>query len=90
MITAASAALEERHMAVAEQYFELQLELGQSAELVGPLRELVIAHPLRETLRGRLMLALYRATVDRRRRWRSSAGCARCSWRSWASTRAPN
>ncbi|OIK01226.1 AfsR/SARP family transcriptional regulator [Streptomyces monashensis] len=61
VITAASAALEERHMAVAEQYFELQLELGQSAELVGPLRELVIAHPLRETLRGRLMLALYRA-----------------------------
>ena len=47
-------------MAVAEQYFELQLELGQSAELIGPLRELVTAHPLRETLRGRLMLALYR------------------------------
>ncbi|MEU8695144.1 BTAD domain-containing putative transcriptional regulator [Streptomyces sp. NPDC048665] len=61
VITAASAALEERHMAVAEQYFELQLELGQSTELVGPLRELIIAHPLRETLRGRLMLALYRA-----------------------------
>lgn len=60
VISAASAALEERHMAVAEQYFELQLELGQSAELVGPLRELVTAHPLRETLRGRLMLALYR------------------------------
>ncbi|MEU6278706.1 BTAD domain-containing putative transcriptional regulator [Streptomyces sp. NPDC047028] len=61
VISAASAALEERQMAVAEQYFELQLELGQSAELVGPLRELVTAHPLRETLRGRLMLALYRA-----------------------------
>ncbi|MFG2118871.1 BTAD domain-containing putative transcriptional regulator [Streptomyces sp. NPDC048710] len=60
VISAASAALEERHMAVAEQYFELQLELGQSAELIGPLRELVTAHPLRETLRGRLMLALYR------------------------------
>ncbi|MGW4435779.1 AfsR/SARP family transcriptional regulator [Streptomyces sp. NPDC004596] len=61
VISAASAALEERHMAVAEQYFELQLELGQSGDLVGPLRELVTAHPLRETLRGRLMLALYRA-----------------------------
>ncbi|MFI1766854.1 AfsR/SARP family transcriptional regulator [Streptomyces sp. NPDC020800] len=61
VISAASAALEERHMAVAEQYFELQLELGQSGELVGPLRELITAHPLRETLRGRLMLALYRA-----------------------------
>ncbi|MEU6092564.1 BTAD domain-containing putative transcriptional regulator [Streptomyces sp. NPDC047085] len=61
IISAASAALEERHMAVAEQYFELQLELGQSGELIGPLRELVTAHPLRETLRGRLMLALYRA-----------------------------
>ncbi|OLZ65086.1 AfsR family transcriptional regulator [Streptomyces sp. IMTB 2501] len=61
VISAASAALEERHMALAEQYFELQLELGQSTELVGPLRELVTAHPLRETLRGRLMVALYRA-----------------------------
>lgn len=61
VINAASAALEERHMAIAEQYFELQLELGQSAELIAPLRELVTAHPLRETLRGRLMLALYRA-----------------------------
>ncbi|MBV2355019.1 tetratricopeptide repeat protein [Streptomyces sp. J2-1] len=60
VITAASAALEERHMAVAEQFFELQLELGQSTELIGPLRALVTAHPLRETLRGRLMLALYR------------------------------
>ncbi|MBP2054069.1 DNA-binding SARP family transcriptional activator [Streptomyces griseochromogenes] len=61
VISAASAALEERHMAVAEQYFELQLELGQSGELIGPLRELITAHPLRETLRGRLMVALYRA-----------------------------
>ncbi len=61
VISAASAALEERHMAVAEQYFELQLELGESVQLIGPLRELVNAHPLRETLRGRLMLALYRA-----------------------------
>ncbi|MGW2886914.1 AfsR/SARP family transcriptional regulator [Streptomyces griseoruber] len=61
LIAAASAALEERHMAVAEQYYELRLELGQAAELVGPLRELVTAHPLRETLRGQLMLALYRS-----------------------------
>lgn len=61
VISAASLALEERHMAIAEQYYELQLERGHSAELVGPLRELVTAHPLRETLRGRLMLALYRA-----------------------------
>ncbi|MFF4314725.1 BTAD domain-containing putative transcriptional regulator [Streptomyces sp. 900105755] len=61
VISAASVALEERHMAVAEQYHELRLQLGEAAELVGPLRELIASHPLRETLRGQLMLALYRS-----------------------------
>ncbi|MEU0334043.1 BTAD domain-containing putative transcriptional regulator [Streptomyces sp. NPDC006193] len=61
VLSAASAALEERHMAVAEQYHELRLDMGEAAELVGPLRELVTSHPLRETLRGQLMLALYRS-----------------------------
>ncbi|WP_107397402.1 AfsR/SARP family transcriptional regulator [Streptomyces acidiscabies] len=61
LLAAASAALEERHMAVAEQYHELRLELGEAGELVGSLRELIASHPLREALRGQLMLALYRS-----------------------------
>ncbi|QNP75723.1 tetratricopeptide repeat protein [Streptomyces roseirectus] len=61
VLAAASAALEERHMAAAEQYHGLRLELGEAAELVGPLRELIASHPLREALRGQLMLALYRS-----------------------------
>ncbi|MCX4778558.1 AfsR/SARP family transcriptional regulator [Streptomyces sp. NBC_01264] len=54
-------ALEERRLAAAEQLHELRLELGASSELVASLRALVDAHPLRETLRGQLMLALYRS-----------------------------
>ncbi|WP_416968507.1 AfsR/SARP family transcriptional regulator [Streptomyces sp. 4F14] len=61
LLSAASAALEERHMAIAEQYHGLRLELGEAGELVGPLRELISSHPLREALRGQLMLALYRS-----------------------------
>ncbi|MEV7418496.1 BTAD domain-containing putative transcriptional regulator [Streptomyces sp. NPDC089919] len=61
VIGSASTALEERRMAAAEQLYELLLERGQAAELIGDLRESVAAHPLRETLRGHLMLALYRS-----------------------------
>lgn len=61
VVEAAATALEERRLTAAEQLFQLRLEHGESAELVGDLRELVSAHPLRETLRGHLMLALYRS-----------------------------
>ncbi|MFJ7155450.1 AfsR/SARP family transcriptional regulator [Streptomyces sp. NPDC101118] len=61
VIDAASTALDERRLAAAETLFQLRLERGETAELVGDLRELVAAHPLRETLRGHLMLALYRS-----------------------------
>ncbi|WP_327070527.1 AfsR/SARP family transcriptional regulator [Kitasatospora sp. NBC_01302] len=61
VIQAAATALEERRLAAAEQLFELRLGLGESAELVVDLRQLVHQHPLRETLRGQLMLALYRS-----------------------------
>lgn len=61
VITAASTALEERRLAAVEQLFELRLASGESGELVGELREFVAAHPLRETLRGQLMLALFRS-----------------------------
>ncbi|MFC1400696.1 MULTISPECIES: BTAD domain-containing putative transcriptional regulator [Streptacidiphilus] len=53
--------MEERHLEVVEQYFELQLASGKSVELVGDLREHTSRHPLQETLRGLLMLALFRS-----------------------------
>jgi predicted ATPase len=40
---------------------EAELALGRHAELVGELTALVAANPLRERLRGHLMLALYRS-----------------------------
>ncbi|MEW2121557.1 BTAD domain-containing putative transcriptional regulator [Streptomyces sp. NPDC005474] len=61
VIEAAATALEERRLAAAEQFSELRLRLGETSELVPDLRELVTQHPLREPLRGQLMLALYRS-----------------------------
>ncbi|MGV9992800.1 AfsR/SARP family transcriptional regulator [Streptomyces sp. NPDC003374] len=61
VIAAASAVLEERRLAAVEQLVELRLALGESGELVGDLRELIAEHPLWETLRGHLMVALYRS-----------------------------
>ncbi len=60
VIDAASAALEEQRLSAAEQLIDLQLEAGQAGAVIGELRTLVNQHPLRETLRGHLMLALYR------------------------------
>jgi DNA-binding SARP family transcriptional activator len=53
--------LEERRLAVLEDRIEAELALGHHAELVGEVRALVAAHPLRERLHGQLMLALYRS-----------------------------
>ncbi|MFE5814133.1 BTAD domain-containing putative transcriptional regulator [Streptomyces sp. NPDC056479] len=61
VIEAAATALEERRLTAAEQLLELRLGLGEAAELVVDLRDLIVQHPLRETLRGHLMLALYRS-----------------------------
>ncbi|MGW3120790.1 BTAD domain-containing putative transcriptional regulator [Streptomyces sp. NPDC001107] len=61
VIAAASVVLEERRLAAVEQLMELRLTLGESRELIGDLRELVAEHPLGETFRGQLMLALYRS-----------------------------
>ena len=43
-----------------ERRIEAELMLGRHSEVVGELEALVVEHPLRETLRGQLMLALYR------------------------------
>ena len=53
--------LEELRLTALEQRIEVDLALGRHAELVGELEELVTQQPLRERLRGQLMLALYRS-----------------------------
>ncbi|HEY3872464.1 MAG TPA: BTAD domain-containing putative transcriptional regulator [Actinocrinis sp.] len=57
----AIARLEESRMAVLEHRLEADLQLGRHAELIGELQTLVARHPLRENLRGKYMIALYRA-----------------------------
>src|SRR5438132_5290505 len=55
------ARLEELRLAGLEERIEADLALGRHGELVGELEALIEEHPLRERLRGQLMLALYRA-----------------------------
>jgi DNA-binding SARP family transcriptional activator len=52
--------LEELRLAALEIRIDADLELGRHAELVSELELLVADNPLREGLRGQLMLALYR------------------------------
>lgn len=59
VVDAASTALEEQRLTAAEQLYDLCIGAGEVAEITGELRALVDEHPLRETLRSRLMLALY-------------------------------
>jgi DNA-binding SARP family transcriptional activator len=54
------ARLDEQRLSALEQRIAADLELGRHAQLVPELEGLVRAHPLRERLRGQLMLALYR------------------------------
>jgi DNA-binding SARP family transcriptional activator len=55
------ARLEERRTAAREDLLDAELGLGRHSQLVGELEALVSEHPLRERLRGQLMLALYRS-----------------------------
>ncbi|MET7384015.1 BTAD domain-containing putative transcriptional regulator [Streptomyces sp. NPDC005529] len=61
VVDAASASLEERRMTAVEQLFDLRLDAGESSELIAEIRDAIGGNPLRETLRGQLMLALYRS-----------------------------
>ncbi len=55
------ARLEELRLACLEERIEQDLAAGRHAALVSELEGLVRDHPLRERLRGQLMLALYRS-----------------------------
>jgi predicted ATPase/DNA-binding SARP family transcriptional activator len=52
--------LEELRLLALEERSEAQLRLGRHAAVVGELRELAVAHPLRERMQAQLMVALYR------------------------------
>ncbi|MGZ6690376.1 MAG: ABC transporter substrate-binding protein [Solirubrobacteraceae bacterium] len=56
----AIARLEEERLEALEDRIDADLAIGEQAGLVGELEGLVAEHPLRERLRGQLMLALYR------------------------------
>ncbi|HXF37880.1 MAG TPA: AfsR/SARP family transcriptional regulator, partial [Actinomycetota bacterium] len=58
---AAMARIEELRLAAIEDRIQAELGLGRHVELVPELQELVSTHPLRESLRASLMLALYRS-----------------------------
>jgi DNA-binding SARP family transcriptional activator len=53
--------LDELRLVALEQRFEAELALGRHLSMLSDLESLVWEHPLRERLRGQLMLALYRA-----------------------------
>ncbi len=53
--------LEEIRLTALEQRIEADLALGRHVELIGELSALVAEHPVRESLTGRLMVALYRS-----------------------------
>jgi DNA-binding SARP family transcriptional activator len=60
LIRVAASRLDEQRISTNEDRISLELDLTRHHELVGELTELTEEYPLRERLRGQLMLALYR------------------------------
>lgn len=79
-LAAEGALLDERRVAVSEEWFHCHLATGRHSDVLGELSALASRFPLRERLAGQLMLALYRsaqrsealAVFDRTRRLLSS------------------
>ena len=88
---ARGARLEELRLAAVEDRVDADLALGRHRELVAELEQLVAEQPLRERLRGALMLALYRERPPGRRARRvpRRAPHARRRARDRAGPRAP-
>jgi DNA-binding SARP family transcriptional activator len=61
VVAAEASRLDELRLGVMEERIEADLSLGRLVEVVGELTLLVAEHPLRERLRGLLMIALYRS-----------------------------
>ncbi|MCA2228989.1 AfsR/SARP family transcriptional regulator [Nonomuraea aurantiaca] len=61
MVTPRIAELEEELYQARSDWIDVRLALGQHDELIGELRKIADAQPLRERLWGQLMLALHRA-----------------------------
>jgi DNA-binding SARP family transcriptional activator len=59
--TPEGARLEELRLAALEDRIEADLACGRASEVVGELESLIARHPLRESVRRRQMLALYRS-----------------------------
>ncbi|MEU5263753.1 BTAD domain-containing putative transcriptional regulator [Amycolatopsis sp. NPDC021455] len=61
LLEAKASHLEEQRLNAVEGHFDLGLRLGRHHQLIGELASQVAANPLRERLRGQLMLALFRS-----------------------------
>jgi DNA-binding SARP family transcriptional activator len=61
VVQIAATRLNEKRLATLEECIELELRMGNHAEVIGELTSLVAEYPLREKLRVHQMLALYRA-----------------------------
>lgn len=59
LIDSVAARLDEERIAAVEKLAELRLATGEGPSLVSDLKEYVSRYPLRESLRGTMMLALY-------------------------------
>ena len=60
-VQAERARLDELRLVTLEERIDADLANGRHADLVGELEAVIAEHPLRERLRGQLMLALYRS-----------------------------
>ncbi|GLW33563.1 AfsR/SARP family transcriptional regulator [Actinoplanes regularis] len=61
LLRSAADQLAEQRLTVYEDCIELELDLGRHRDVIAELTGLIAAHPLRERLRGQLMVALYRS-----------------------------